>query len=243
MFKKSKQSTGIQEDRVGGSFGPWESGAYPVVIDMAYLHQSEGGAYAVNFTFKTQDAKELRQTIYVTNKKGETFYTKEGKDYDLPGYLLVNSICLLTVGKALEELDKTNKTLKIYSFVAKSEVPTEVPVFLDLIGETVTLGLHKVRENKNVKQNGKYVPTNEERILNEVDKVFQAETNLTVSEIVNEQEEAEFYAKWVEKNDGVLRDKYKAVSGGGSAAPMNSTPSSPSSEEGSAPKKNLFGKK
>ena len=66
LFKNLATDTTIQTDAdtLGGSkFSPWDSGVYDAVIELAYVDESKGGAMSINFTFKTQEGKELRQQI------------------------------------------------------------------------------------------------------------------------------------------------------------------------------------
>ena len=112
---KTDDSISADKDTLGGGskFGAWESGAYDTVIELAYVDESKGGAMSVNFVFKTQDGKELRQNIYVTSgkEKGQLNYyvDKEGTKKYLPGFNQVNDICLLANGVTLSDME-TEKT-------------------------------------------------------------------------------------------------------------------------------------
>ena len=234
LFKKLETSTAIETDKdvLGGSkFSPWDSGVYDAVIDLAYVEESKGGALGVNFTFKTQEGKELRQTIYVTSgkEKGQLNYyeTKEGTKKYLPGFTLVNDLCLLTVGDELSDLETETKVLSIYSFDAKKEVPTKKEVLTDLLGKDITLGVLKVIEDK-------YNSPGETRTVNDISKVFRTEDKMTANEIRAEETEASFYEAWKEKNTGVVINK--ANKGKKSDAPFATT----SAED--KPKKSLFSK-
>jgi hypothetical protein len=229
LFKNLTVSNDIEQDKdtLGTSkFAPWESGAYPAVIDLAYVEESKGGAMGIKFVFKTQDGKELDQTIYMTSgkEKGQLNYyvAKDGTKKYLPGFTLVNDICLLTVGEEIKDLESETKVLSVYNYDAKKEVPTKKEVLTDLIGKDIILGVQKVIEDK-------YNAPGEVRTVNNISKVFHATDMRTTNEIRSEST-AEFYPTWVEKNTGITIDKV----GKG----KKDTPFTPDDK----PKKSLFSK-
>lgn len=215
-----------QEVDVLGGRGPLESGVYDMVIESAYMDESKGGAINVNFTFKDAQGRTLKQTIYVTsgNAKGKKNYyeDKNGDRQYLPGFNVVNSISLLTVGKEIGELETTPKMVSIYDWDAKKELPQEKEVLMDLCGQEITLGVLKVIEDKNVANSqGVYVPSGDTRTINEIGKVFRTEDKLTVAEIRSETAEAEFFESWKNKNTGKDYNKAKGAKGG--AKPVATT--------------------
>ena len=229
LFKNLTVSSDIEQDKdtLGTSkFAPWESGAYDVVIDLAYVEESKGGAMGVNFVFKTQDGKELNQTIYMTSgkEKGQLNYyvSKDGAKHYLPGFTLVNDICLLTLGEEIKDLETETKVLSIYNYDAKKELPTKKEVLTDLLGKDVTLGIQKVLEDK-------YNKPGETRTVNVISKVFREADKKTTNEVRSESA-AEFYPTWVEKNAGILVNKV--------GKSKQETPFAPDDK----PKKSLFSK-
>lgn len=240
MFSNFKSDASMEDSTptsTGSNYGPWESGLYTAVIDMAYVDKSAGGAMNVNFTFKTSEGKELKQTIYVSSgdAKGNLNYyvDKEGNQRYLPGYNTVNSICLLTVGKELTDMDAEEKTLAIWDYAQKKEVPQTKAVIMELLGQEVNLGVIQILEPKMAKNSstGKYEPVEgETRTVNEIDRVFRTSDNMCVSEIRAEETEASEYQRWSDRNTGKTRDKTKprATGTAGKAATE-------------APKKSLFG--
>lgn len=99
-----------EKDVLGRSLLP--TGVYDATIDVAYITTSSGGAKAFNFVLDI-DGKKVRETTYVTNKKGEVTYTKDGKKHALPGYSLVNAIAKLTCGKEIPSLAFEKKLLSL----------------------------------------------------------------------------------------------------------------------------------
>lgn len=248
---KNLNKTGLEqsEDRVGGSFGTVETDYYGALIKNAYVTKSDSGAMAMNYEFLLDGNKVLRQQIYFTNKKGENWFpNKEDKTkkVPLPGFTTVDDICLCTVGKELYEIEPEDKMVNIYNHDLKKEVPTNVPVLVELLGQRVGLGVLKVLENKNAKDSaGNYVPTAETREINEIDKVFHEETGMTTVEARNGVETAAFKDGWIERNKGKLRDKRKVKDGqaGATGAPQAASSSSAPQAGDAKPRASLFGKK
>ena len=234
LFKKVE---GIEEEKDvlggGSKFGVWNTGVYDVIIDSVYLDKSSGGAYSMNFVFKTADGKELSDTMYVTSgeAKGQlNYYTdKEGKKRYLPGYNIANAIAFAATGKELPDLEPENKIIEIYNYDLKKKVPTEKPVYMDLIGKKVKLGVFKVKEFKGVKDtSGQYVDSDEVKEFNEINKIFD-ENGLTIVEKKAGKTEPGFLNEWVDKyKEDFIKDKTKgktptATTGG--ATTGSSTPS------------------
>lgn len=220
----------VERDTVGGA-SLLDGGIYGAEITMAYMQKSKeqngkGGALGVFLTFKTDDGKQVRQTIYITSgvDKGSkpTYTDKDGNEQYLPGYLMMNSLTCLTIGKELhEELDEEEKAVKIYNFEAKADVATKVPVLTELIGQKIKLGVVKQVVSKKKLEGGQYVLTGETAEQNEVTKFFRYDDTMTTSEILGEKEEATFYKDWLAKFEGKVIDKTEK---GGPAAAGGTAP-------------------
>jgi len=240
----SNDDTIKQETDSVGSGGVVDSNAYLSTITMAYVTIAKSEAMGIVIHAKTDAGRDVRQTIYVTSGKDKgkkNFYVdKTGEKHFLPGFNMVNSICLLTVGKPLDEFDTPEKLVSVYSPEAKAEVPTKVPVLVDLIGQKIYLGLIKQIVDKTTKDsNGVYQPNGETREENELDKVFRAEDKLTTAEIRAGSTEATFFETWTKKWVGQpARNKAKGGSGVAGAPKVGGAP-------GSTPKPttSLFGAK
>lgn len=212
-------------DVLGGG-GVVDTAVYPAKIKMAYKIVSKGGATGIVTQFELPDGKQYSETLYVTNKQGDIFYTKNDKKYPLPGFTTVNDIALMATGFPLSEQNVEEKVVKVYNYESKAEIPTKVPVLVDLLGKDVKLAIQRNLEDKTAlnESTQQYEPTGETRDTNNIDKVFHAESNKTVTEIV-EKKDAEFLGKWAEKNDGKVRNKVKGGEGK-SGAPTRSNPTS-----------------
>jgi len=204
------KSEGLEEsqDRLGG-FQPLETGVYTGTIKMAYAGQAASGARSITLLFDA-GSREYRETIYITNKKGENWFLNKdnnSKRVPLPGFTTIDDICLVTSGDPLADQVAEEKMVKVYDVEAKKELPKSVPVLTGLIGKTVSLGIVKTRENKTVKQGDEYVATAEDRFVNTIEKVFHTETRMSVVEARNSIEKPAFWDAWEERNKGVTRDK------------------------------------
>lgn len=198
-----------EKDILGGG-GVVDSGAYPAVIKLAYASTADSGAIGITLHFELEGGRKFQTTEWVQsgNAKGnKNFYERDGKKFYLPGFLVVNSICLLTLGKELGELDTEEKVANIYDFDAKKELPTKVQAIPELHGQEVVLGLLKEIVDKTKKEGNEYVPTGETREQNVINKVFRASDGFTTTEIRANADEPVFYTKWVEKNTGQVVDR------------------------------------
>lgn len=212
----SDSTIATEKDSVGGN-GPLDSALYKMKVTMAYVQKASSGALGLFLTMKTEDNREVRQTVYMTSgdaKGGKNYYEKDGVKSYLPGFNTANSLCLLTVGKEVSELDTETKVVKLYSKEAKAEVPTKVDALTDLIGQDIIVGLIKQTVDKNEKDGaGNYVATGDTREENEIDKLFRASDRMTTAEIRAEATEAAFADTWEAKWAGKVRNKAKGATG------------------------------
>jgi hypothetical protein len=225
-----------ERDSIGGSV--LDSGLYPCTITLAYVNKAQSGALGLVVHAKTEDNREIRQTMWMTSgiaKGGKNYYEKDGKKNYLPGFLQANALALLTVGKEISELDTEQKVVKVWSKEAKAEVPTKVDCITDLHGKEILIGLIKNTVDKTVKNEatGAYTATGETRDENEIDKLFRASDRMTTAEIRAQATEASFVEAWAKKWTGQVRNKAKGAAG---------TAGAPAAAAGTAkPTKSLFG--
>jgi hypothetical protein len=249
MFDNLKKDNNIEEEKdVLGGGGPLDSAIYKAKVDMAYMGESQGGALNVTLHLVTEDKRQIRSTIYITSgkEKGQlNYYEKNGEKHYLPGFVVIDSLCQLTVGHDLADVaaNAEKKLVNIYNYDQQKEVPTEVPVLEDLLDQEIYVGLLKVTEDKKKQgDDGKYYPTGETRDINEIDKFFCARDGyegMTSAEIRAKAEEPVFFNKWKEKNTGKTVNKAKGAAAG------NGKPGAPgavgTASGTSKPKKSLFG--
>ena len=215
------KSIADERDSIGGG-GALESGLYPAVINLAYVTTSQGGATGLVLQAKTDQGRDIKQTLWMTSgtaKGAKNYYEKDGKKSYLPGFIAANALARLTVEKDISELETETKVVNVYNKDAKAEVPTKVECITDLHGKEVIFGLIKNKVDKTVKNEttGVYEPTGETREENEVDKFFRASDRMTTSEIRAAANEATFAETWANKWTGQVRDKAKGAAAGGTA--------------------------
>lgn len=250
LFKNLK-SEGLEEskDVLGGGGFTRETDIYNFKIKVAYAGASDKGAQFIQLVL--DDGKEYRETVYITNKKGENFYMakdkdgkESGKKAPLPGFTLIDDICQIVASKPLCEMDTEEKVVQVYDFDAKKDLPKAVQVLTDLTGGSISLAIQKSIEDKKKKEGNDYVPTGETRDVNNAEKAFDTESKYTVNEARQELEAPVFWDAWLEKNKGKTKDKTDKSGGkqgapGAAGAPKGSAP-----VNGEAPaRKSLFGKK
>lgn len=218
QFDTSDEEIQESGDYVGGVF-THPNGEYTMRIDAAYLGQSQGGANSLTLHFsEVEGNRQHRETLWITSgqAKGQKNYyiNQKGEKHFLPGMETANQLCLIVTGKKLAQQAHDNKMVSIWNYEQRKEVPTEVPVLTDLVGEEVRLVLGKIRENKTQKVDGEYIDTNEAREFNEIVK-FVTPNGRTVTEARAEMEEAEWLPKWLDRFEGkdYFRDKFKEVEG------------------------------
>jgi len=215
-------------ERVGGGFA-WESGVYDATVKMVYLNQSASEAVSLNVILENSTGKELKESFWIKSGKAKgnkTYYTKDGKDFPLPGYSIANSMCVAITGESLPKCMDTaeKKTINIYNPELKKEAPTERPVLMSLVNKPVKVAVHQVVEDKQAKDaSGNYVSTGESRTVNQC-KFFGNTEGKTAEEITTKADAAKF-DKWAEKNTGSVIDKTTKSKGSNSAASiMGSAP-------------------
>ncbi len=257
LKEKTKNAEAAKDSLGGGQFGAKESDIYTGDVKVAYVGKADSGADWMQIIVENMknsdglDAGEFRAQVYFTSGKekgNKPTYEKNGKEYFLPGFTVINDMMLMATGKELFEADFEEKIVKVYDFDQKAEVNKSVMVPVELIGQNIMFALEKVIEPKQSKgDDGKYYNNGETREVNEIQKLFHPELLVTVVE-AQEAEKADktlspelavFHAAWLEKNKGKTRDKASKATG------KAGTPPKPGANGGSAPAggKSLFGKK
>lgn len=223
LFKNIKTDESIKNETDSlGSSGPLDSGAYLAKISLAYAIVAASGATGVVLHLNI-DKREIRQTLWITSgkEKGNKNYyeTKDGERKYLPGFNLFQSLCLLTIGKEVHEMDTESKVIKLYNPETKKEEPTEVEVLVELLNQEIYAGILKQTVDKTAKgDDGKYHPTGESRDENEIDKFFRERDKMTTAEIRAGAEEPTFFNQWEAKWKGVARDRRAKTDGAAPAA-------------------------
>lgn len=206
-----------EKDSVGGGV-VLDSNVYNFTIKLAYLQKAASDALALVVHLTTEDNKDVRQQFWMTSGKEKGcknyFVDKKGEKQYLPGFNMANSLCLLTVGKEISQMETETKVVNLYSSEAKAEVPTNVEMLTELLGKQVLGGLIKQVVDKTAKDAaGNYQPTGETREENELDKLFRERDGKTTAEILAQAPEAVFIETWKKKWVGQVKDKSTKTAG------------------------------
>lgn len=221
LFSKLK-TDGLeeQEDRVGGGRKVQPTNIYLATVNALYAGEADSGAQYVEMVATLDESGvEYRERFFITNKKGENFFVDKqdsSKKRALPGFTLIDNLCLLTTDKPLCEQDTEERTFKVYNSKEKKEINTPCEALTDVMGQKVYLGIkHEIR---NGYKDGK--DTNDKREENTVSDVFHAELKLTVLEARQGKDTAEFFDAWLDTNvpNGESRvfDRWKEIKGAAS---------------------------
>lgn len=225
----------------GAKRQPLDSAVYDFVIKYVYAEKAKSGALGINVTLKTADEKEIRIKEWVTSgdaKGNKTYYEKtvDGKttQHHLPGFIMIDSLCELAVGKGLLACANEKKHLKLYNYEAKTEVATEVDMLVELIGKPIKATVLRQVQDKTKKNDasGEYEPTGETFETNVIDKFLDPTTGKTASERKNGIE-ADYVKLWSDKWAGKIDNQAKGTANAGTAG----TPAAGQA----APKAPLFG--
>ena len=227
MFNKLTTND-LEEVKDSSGFSVLPSGLYTAHIKSAYGGTSAKGAMFVRLSLESND-QSFDETIYVSNREGKYTYHKNGKDYGLPGFNIMNAICAMVTGKELSEQDVESKKVKAWDPDQKKETIQDVPMLVDLIDGVVILGVLEVVEDKYNGQPGETIRKNT------IDAVFHEESRQTYSE-ASRGEDAKFIDTWEKSNEGKVRDN------SGKSTNKNTTNRSSDSDK-PARTKSVFGKK
>lgn len=178
----------VEEDFMGGG-GLFETDLYTGKIKVAYLLKaSKSDAQSVNLVVDIA-GKEYKSQTWVSNKTGGVTYKdkKTNEDRNLPGYNMMSSLMMLGASMELNDpaVNVEERTVKIYDYDAKKELPKAVSCFVDLHDVEIGIAIQKQTVDKTKKNDnsGVYEPTGETRDQNETVKFFDPEKFLTISEI------------------------------------------------------------
>ena len=133
-----------EKDSVGGGI-VLDSNVYNFTVKLAYLQKAASDALALVVHLTTEDNKDVRQQFWMTSGKEKGcknyFVDKNGDKQYLPGFNMANSLCLLTVGKEISQMETETKVVNLYNSESKAEVPTNVEMITELLGKQVLGGL------------------------------------------------------------------------------------------------------
>jgi len=190
-----------------------DTGAYSGKLGMVFVGQAKSGAVNVTLHVELDNGKKITETVYITNKDGANTYQKDGKNYLLPGFQLINNLAIMTTGKPLHDLqDEVEiRSVKLYDFDAKQEVLTDVKAVVPMIGQRVLLAVQEEEKEKQKKNDatGKYEGTGEFYLTNSIVKCFDPETTQSAVERAEQKEPVALEA-WLKSNKGKVKEAKKS---------------------------------
>ena len=137
------------KDSSGASFIN-DSGLYDMVIEKAFVMESEKGSIGIYVGYKGE--AQLEDTIWLTNQQGETFYNKGGKDFPMLGYVDAKRINYLLTGEMIDSITKLateQRLIKHFKYAenpedkegkkVKVETTEEKEVLTEWIGKSISL--------------------------------------------------------------------------------------------------------
>lgn len=228
LLKRVKRAAGIEaveKDQLGGR-KIFDTNVYPLEIKDAFIFVNANGSTGVRLDGKMEDGQDYSTTLWIGDKKGNNFYTKDGKQYLLPAYIMFNTILQLVLEVSLDDEDaEIETTEKVVKLGDKNQT---VEVVDGLVGSQILIAIEKQRKNKTQKDEatGKYVPTNEITFENEMTKVFCADKEAygyTLNELIAGAEAPEFMEKWLAKNKDQEINKFKPVAESAAAPAARAT--------------------
>lgn len=232
--KKPAAKVEVEDDFIGGG-GVLDTDIYEGVIKYAYIGKA-ANSDAQNVTVSvTIGNREITKSIWMTNRKGDVTYKdkKTGEEKNLPGYNQINGLCMLLCSKEVGDMDVEEKTLNLYDYESKKEVPQAVQCFTELHGMSLQVAIQKqiVDKTEKNKSTGDYEPTGETREVNEFIKFFPEDRLVTISEVAHfvkslggefdeilaegqiskaiskMEEDGNYASTWLEKNRGEVYDR------------------------------------
>jgi len=228
------------KDTLGG-FQLLDSNVYATHVKMAYITQSSGGATGIALELSFEGIKQTHmETVWVTTKEGKNYYERDGQKNPLPGFTLINDLCLLTTEAPLSAQEAEEKKVEVYDWEAKGRVIKSMPVLVDLIGKAVFAGILKQTVNKRAANSaGVYVATAETKEENVLHKFFHCATSQTANEWQADGE-AHFREHWEDRYTGVVLDKTVPVIEYSKPSKPSNTTTGKSSATAPKAKKNIF---
>lgn len=169
-----------------GKFGPLASDAYPGTIKVIYLTQGRNGSKAefANIIFETDTGREFTDRLIVTTKDGATV-DKNGEP--LAGRKLLESLSIVATGNPLSFYKGQApevKTIKLYNYESRSEVPTQVQTLAPFTGTRAVFAITQKNEPKRMEVSpGNWVTSDETKIVSELRDVFHESYGLNSTEM------------------------------------------------------------
>ncbi len=181
---------------------------------------ADTGTKGISFTFESNEKQTANFSIYTIKANGDKLY-----DFQK---LMAIMACM----KLRNVSDPVMGAATKYDFTLKQEVKYQAPLLLDLMNKPIGILLQSCEYEKQKNR----VPTGEYGWKIELQGAFQADTELTASEILNGKTKPELLANMVahladrplKKNTGSTQQDYQnQPSSGGGASDFDDIPFAP----------------
>lgn len=197
-----------QADTLGGGKTLLPTDVYKLHVKYAYSGESTGGALSITVVGKVNDT-DYSETFWITNKEKKNYFTKNDKKIPLPGFTIIDDMCLFATGKPLAQQSTVDKIIEKYNPETSSMQKASVPVIEGLLDKDVLVAISQVKEFKRKKFDDGYHTVSDTTEFNEIEKVFHLDKHLTANEVIKKVEEPAFYTQWLEAKKGKVKDKTK----------------------------------
>lgn len=205
----------VSKERVGGGFSLLPSAITKLKLNQVYTIKSKNGALGVVMDTVTTEGTKHSETIYVTNKKGQPYYERDGKKHMLPGMVTVNNLCKLLGFASFGEVytARKKKAAAVFDWESRKEITKEVDMLVKLCGKVTNTAMVHRKENKNKLVGSAYVPTNDAREFNTILAFLDKTDNRTAdekAENVDAKFAVDFQSKVAEWENGI-DNRFKTV--------------------------------
>lgn len=149
-----------------------DTGLYQAIVKYIYFTKTARGGDCANAVLEINGLTHTfpMYVTYADNHKP----VKEvnGKKVVIPGYKQLNSLVYCACEKTAEQCSQEQKSIMIYDWKQRKEIPTLVDTITDVMNKPIIVGIKKVNKHKQANVNGQYVPTTETFFTNEVDRYY-----------------------------------------------------------------------
>jgi hypothetical protein len=206
-----------ENDYLSGDNFLLETGLYTLTIKQMYPVKNKDGSHSMQLVLEDETSgKRFSPMIYFLNKDGKSstiaqFGINKGKKVPILGFSRLEQICQYAANMSLEEAGQTAKIKSVTKPFGTDTI--SVDMFMAVIGKKINMLIEKQRVNKKEENlsTGKWEPINDERVVNEIAKILDAD-KFTEAER-GKVTEPMFVNTWLEKNQGKIIDRYKAIPG------------------------------
>lgn len=247
---ENQQTLNVELKDASGSKFINNSGVYELTVEKAFAIQSSGGAIGITVSFIGDASYE--HTFWITNKEGKTYYSMNGKDMALPGYIETKKLNYLLTENMLTsvaDIKTENRIIKWYKYVddvenegkkKKVDANIEAEVLVDWIGKKAKFLFQMVQkegwDKDTQKGSGIGAVTKDGEPITEptIIDMFNLDNKTASESFANKESVA--YAKGLERIEKTPIRFFKAK--------QESKPTSSSNSKvntGTVPKPNIFG--